>query len=219
MIKGFHPWQIQAASQVMERYTIRDYRHNLSAELIAPMPFALYWMHNLVTLDIIERLSWGCTWRRIRSGRWSWSRVKGQLKIVTGRWFGKPFSNKCYQCDYTPTEARKLRIHLKTHTGKKSNKCNLCDYASIQAGDLRRHLQRHTGEKSNKCNQCDYASSQAVHLRKHLKMHSGEKPNKCSQCDFASSQASNLRTHVKTHSGEKSKICNQCDYASSQECH
>ena len=36
----------------MERYTIRDYHRDLSAELIAPMPFALYWMHNLVTLDI-----------------------------------------------------------------------------------------------------------------------------------------------------------------------
>ena len=172
MVNGFHPWHIQRVGKVEKRCTTQ--RRDLIPELIAMMPFALYWMHNLVTLDIIERLSWGCTWRRTRSGRWSWSRVKGQLKIVTGRWFGKPFSNKCYQCDYTPTEARKLRIHLKTHTGEKSNKCNLCDYASIQAGDLRRHLKRHTGEKSNKCNQCDYASSQVVHLRKHLKIHSGE---------------------------------------------
>ena len=51
----------------------------------------LLWLHLhiLVTLDIIKRLTWGCTWWRMRSGRCSWSRVKGQLKIVSGRWFGK----------------------------------------------------------------------------------------------------------------------------------
>ena len=50
----------------------------------------LWWhLHILVTLDIIKRLTWGCTWWQMRSGRCSWSRVKGQLKIVSGRWFGK----------------------------------------------------------------------------------------------------------------------------------
>ena len=122
MVNGFHPWQ--RVWKVEKLFTTQH--RDLIPELIALMPFALYWMHNLLTLDIIKRLSWGCTWRRTRSGRWSWSRVKGQLKIVTGRWFGKPFSNKCYQCDYTPTEARKLRIHLKKNTLGKSQTNATC---------------------------------------------------------------------------------------------
>ena len=39
-----------------------------------------------------------------------------------------------------------LRRHLKTHIGEKSNKCNQCDYASSEARKLRTHFKTHRGE-------------------------------------------------------------------------
>ena len=46
-----------------------------------------------------------------------------QFKIQTGE---KPY--KCSQCDFTSSDRRNLRIHLKIHSGEMSNKCNLCHY-------------------------------------------------------------------------------------------
>ena len=57
------------------------------------------------------------------------------------------------------------------NSGKKSKKCNQCDFAPSEAGHLRIHLMTHTGEKPNKCNQCDFASSWTQSLKTHMKKH------------------------------------------------
>ena len=70
-------------------------------------------------------------------------------------------------------------------------------YSSSQARNLRKHLKMYSGEKPNKCSQCDYASSHAGHLRRYLRTHSGEKPHKCNQCDYKYSCADVLAGHLK----------------------
>ena len=80
--------------------------------------------------------------------------------------------SKCSQCGYVSSRGDHLRIHLKTHNGKKSNKCNQCDYVASRTFTLRQHLKTHSGEKSNKCSQCDFTCSDPSYFKRHKKRHS-----------------------------------------------
>ena len=104
---------------------------------------------------------------------------------------------------------RRLRRHLKTHSGKKfthsgekSFKCNQWDYEFLLAGSVRRHLKTHSwaqlahhhlfihsGEKTHHFGS---SLSQAGDLKKHLLIHTGEKPFKCAKCRFSSAESSGL---------------------------
>ena len=55
----------------------------------------------------------------------------------------KEKTHKCNQCDYSSLWAKRLRAHLKTHSGEKAFKCNQCDYASVEKRNLNRHLKTH----------------------------------------------------------------------------
>ena len=81
---------------------------------------------------------WGGMSGPVHSGRWmvrGWmSAVAKELNHIAG--------NVMHQIQMV------LRIHLKTHSGKKSNKCNQCDYSSPETDNLKIHLEMHSEFKS-----------------------------------------------------------------------
>ena len=98
----------------------------------------------------------------------------------------RPF--KCYECDYSATRARDLKIHVQAkHTFEKPFKCNECDYSTTTASNLKTHVQfKHTFEKPFKCNECDYSATLAGNLKRHVQYkHAFEKPFKCNECDYS----------------------------------
>ena len=92
-----------------------------------------------------------------------------------------------------------LKIHMKTHTGKKPHLCTQCDYSSARLGSLKRHILTHTGEKPHKCTQCDYSSTRLECIKRHILTHTGERLHQCTQCDYSSRKAADLNRHMRKH--------------------
>ena len=89
-----------------------------------------------------------------------------------------------------------MRAYL-THSGEKAFNCAQCDYSTSQASKLRRHMRSHSGEKAFSCIQCIYSCSQISNLKTHMLTHSGEEPFQCDQCNFSCNRASSLKEHTR----------------------
>ena len=124
--------------------------------------------------------------------------------------------NKCKQCDFTTSNVEILRIHMKTHRGRKQTKCKHCEYVSDRSYSVKIHMRTHTGEKPViNCSDCAFTTSYKGALIIHKRLHSGERPYKCIQCESSFTRSYLLKLHMRKHTGEKSVHvqCGQCDFS------
>ncbi|XP_035684807.1 zinc finger protein 665-like [Branchiostoma floridae] len=122
----------------------------------------------------------------------------------------------CEDCGFEASEARKLVIHRRKHTGEKPYLCDTCGIAFAHGTSLTRHLRTHTGEKPHKCDQCDYSASNKRCLDLHMAKHTGEKPYACQLCSFRTANKQGLALHVRRHTGEKPYQCDFCDFSAAR---
>ena len=154
------------------------------------------------------------------------SHLKKRLLSHSGE---KLFS--CSQCSFSCTQAGNLKIHNRTHSGRKGvqlwsmqlfnrSVCssesthaqahwgktfNQCNYSSIQAGNLENHIQTHSGEKLFKCYECNYWGSEASRVKVHKRQHTGE--------NRSNAEAGKVKVHKQKHTGEKLFKCHQCNFS------
>ena len=84
-------------------------------------------------------------------------------------------------CEKVFSHNSDLKIHLRTHTGKKLYRCSQCEKTFPQNTDLKIHLKIHTVDKPYQCSYCEKAISQNCHLVSHLKTHTRDKPYQCTE--------------------------------------
>lgn len=119
---------------------------------------------------------------------------------------------ECWICQKTFSNVRKMRSHLKTHTGEKPCVCKFCSRSFSNSSLLSRHVKTHTGKVLH-CEQCSFITVSKFLLKIHLNKHTGAKPYKCQYCSMAFSAPSRHKIHQRSHTGEKPYACDQCDKA------
>src|SRR5688572_25543877 len=74
-----------------------------------------------------------------------------------------PETFDCSRCKWTFSSKKSLRIHVKSHGGrkKKTHSCSECKKEFKDLSHLKDHQRIHTGEKPFKCNQCNKWFSQS----------------------------------------------------------
>ena len=97
---------------------------------------------------------------------------------------------KCHLCSFSPSEAAKLPIHMRTHTGVKPYSCNQCKFKTSTDGNLRVHMRSHSGEKPYTCILCNFSSTTKGKITLHMKSHNEDRPQKCNQCNFSTTEES-----------------------------
>ena len=103
-------------------------------------------------------------WRTIFSGE---IRQKTDDTMITDN-FKKPLS--CSRCGKTFTQAGKLKIHERTHTGDKPFIWSDCNYNCSDLSNLQRHERRIHNEKSFTCPICDKMFGCVGSLKDHEKV-------------------------------------------------
>uniref|UniRef100_A0A673WAC3 C2H2-type domain-containing protein n=1 Tax=Salmo trutta TaxID=8032 RepID=A0A673WAC3_SALTR len=109
----------------------------------------------------------------------------------------------CSHCEKSFCWLRNLKLHEKTHTGKKPFQCSQCGKSFTMLANLKRHERIHTGEKPYHCSHCGMSFTQTGHLKSHERIHTGEKPFQCSQCGKSFTKIGQLKEHERIHKGEK----------------
>ena len=108
----------------------------------------------------------------------------------------------CKACDRRFIFKYDLKIHERTHTGKRPFACTSCDRRFTQMGSLETHERTHTGEKPFACTSCGRRFNQNGNLKTHERTHTGEKPFACTSCGRRFYQKGNLKMHERTQHSE-----------------
>lgn len=77
----------------------------------------------------------------------------------------------CDLCNKTFSSSQNLKIHTKSHVGKKEFHCELCGWSTLTRSSLRRHANIHSEVKKYACPQCPAKFRLELHLKKHQKIH------------------------------------------------
>ncbi|XP_034043829.1 zinc finger protein OZF-like [Thalassophryne amazonica] len=114
------------------------------------------------------------------------------------------------ECGETFNRNRKLKMHMRAHTGKKRFKCSECGKIFSQKSNLNRHMAIHMGKTSFRCPECGKAFNRNGNLKTHMMLHTGKKTFKCSKCGNVFSQKCNLKRHMVIHTRKTSFECSEC---------
>uniref|UniRef100_A0A8C5WFA9 Uncharacterized protein n=1 Tax=Leptobrachium leishanense TaxID=445787 RepID=A0A8C5WFA9_9ANUR len=118
----------------------------------------------------------------------------------------QPFS--CPDCGEKFTDIIALKIHIRSHTGKKTFKCPECGKCFSKPSYLKVHRRIHTGEKLFKCQECEKCFTQVSNLAHHKRIHTGE-TFACPECGKCFIRASSLAVHERIHTGNTFP-CSEC---------
>ena len=96
-----------------------------------------------------------------------------------------------------------LRIHLKTHTGKRRFSCLQCEYVTDYKNDFKEHMETvHETATPYECSMCDKKFKLARRLRQHQREHVGDDyPNACEFCERKFATPRTLRIHKEKKHG------------------
>ena len=72
-----------------------------------------------------------------------------------------------------------LHINQDTSTGYVTYECRICKYNDARKRRMRDHLRVHTGEKPFSCPHCPYRASQTSSLQSHIKRYRNGEANTC----------------------------------------
>ena len=78
---------------------------------------------------------------------------------------------KCNQCEFSTTNAIKLRGHKNAHGKIKANKCEYCDFATSYKSDLSQHRKVHQRDNLFSCPynpDCDFRNSRFSRMQRHM---------------------------------------------------
>nr|XP_055023661.1 zinc finger protein 331-like [Misgurnus anguillicaudatus] len=87
--------------------------------------------------------------------------------------------------------------------------CSFCTKIFLYKKRLRRHLRLHTGERPHSCSLCPKAFILRKTLRKHERIHF-KRPYSCTQCGNRYRHWKKLRIHWRSHAGESPFVCSHC---------
>ena len=117
---------------------------------------------------------------------------------------------KWEECTICGKSVKRLKIHMKSHTGPGPHICPICNKCFRSSSDFRNHKLIHSGERPFKCKICDKSFSQKSNLASHITTHANLRPHKCKICGKAFSRESNLAVHMAIHTGERAYVCEMC---------
>lgn len=125
----------------------------------------------------------------------------------------KPFA--CFECGRHFVSKVTLRVHLRTHTGKRTTVCDICKKAFRTFDALRQHKFVHmTDEEKNNmgfpCTICDKKFSRRTKLEYHMRRHTDERHFTCTICNKSFHDSVRLKAHIERHSTDKKFKCDDC---------
>ena len=103
------------------------------------------------------------------------------------------YCNKAYKCD------RRLRIHMRSHTGEQPFACGFCPMKFKQNRFLQLHQMEHSDQFKFSCDTCGKKYKRELNLQNHKRTHTGERPFVCEICDQKFMSRKDLVGHKKTH--------------------
>ncbi|XP_056631469.1 zinc finger protein ZFP2-like [Diorhabda sublineata] len=104
----------------------------------------------------------------------------------------------CEICGKKLANKKRLKFHLRIHTGYKPFACHICPKNFSKKDQLIEHIRTHTGEKPYVCKLCGKGFAQRTPLKTHEKTHNVDRPgNACNLCRFVFKSKIELEYHAK----------------------
>ncbi|XP_074655813.1 uncharacterized protein LOC141909306 [Tubulanus polymorphus] len=126
----------------------------------------------------------------------------------------KPKPYKCRLCSKSFGTSSNLRLHERTHTGKRPYKCVVCKKSFSHKSNLNRHERIHTGYLPYVCGYCGKGFAQSTGCKEHVKLHllnADKLLFPCNRCTKRFSTQNHLNDHLNLHDYQsKVHVCPEC---------
>uniref|UniRef100_A0A8D0GLH9 C2H2-type domain-containing protein n=1 Tax=Sphenodon punctatus TaxID=8508 RepID=A0A8D0GLH9_SPHPU len=134
----------------------------------------------------------------------------GQEFVYQERPLANEASYRCPDCGESFGFKSSLRIHCRSHLGKKVYTCAQCGEGFAFPSVLHEHQRTHLGERLHKCSECGKAFSSKSYLMIHQESaHMGIR-YWCTRCRKSYSTKSTFVDHLKVHRNHGPASCAKC---------